>query len=208
MMPVNDKELARIRLRFIDLCKSFFLEQPDAEKLGRWRGIISALGNENINPGFDKAVRQMEVLLSRKNLHDLQQEYYRLFVDPFNKWLVHTSASFYEDGHAFGPTLVRYRDFLGRAGLRLQEDVHEADDSLVLLLDALASLIDREQKNPENSRNLEAELIHGYLLSLSRKFSKSLQENPEADFYRACSELLCRYIDMERGLFTETEAAA
>ncbi len=203
MMTTEDKELARIRLRFIDLFKSFFIAKPDAEKLGRWRGIIAALAEENIDPGFDQAVRNTGELLAKKNLKELKSEHYQLFVDPFNEHLIHTSASFYTDGHAFGSTLVRYRDFLQRAGIRLQEDIHDPDDSLVLLLDALATLIEREKEALNESRSHQAELIHHYLLPLCRDFSTSLLSNPVADFYTACGELLCRYMDMEKGLFPE-----
>ena len=203
MTAVEDKELARIRLRFIDLFKSFFIDKPDADKLGRWRGIISALIEENIDPAFDQAVRTMDDLLAKNNLSDLRQEHYQLFVDPFNEHLVHTSASFYRDGHAFGPTLIRYRDFLQEAGIKLHENVHEPDDSLVLILDTLATLIEREKVNIQESHNHQAILVNQFLLPLGLNFSAGLRENPEAVFYKACSELLCRYIDLEKGLFPE-----
>jgi len=203
MTAIEDKELARIRMRFIDLFKSFFIDKPDADKLGRWRGIISALIEENIDPAFDQAVRTMDDLLAKNNLSDLRQEHYQLFVDPFNEHLVHTSASFYRDGHAFGPTLIRYRDFLQEAGIKLHENVHEPDDSLVLILDTLATLIEREKVNIQESRNHQAILVNQFLLPLGLNFSAGLRENPEAVFYKACSELLCRYIDLEKGLFPE-----
>jgi len=203
MTAVEDKELARIRLRFIDLFKSFFIDKPDAEKLGRWRGIISALTEENIDPAFDHAVRTVDDLLAKNNLRDLRQEYYQLFVDPFNEYLVHTSASFYRDGHAFGPTLIRYRDFLQEAGIKLHEDVHEPDDSLVLILDALATLIEREEENRQESRKRQAVLINQYLLPLCLNFAAGLHNNPKAVFYKTCGELLCRYIDLEKGLLPE-----
>ncbi len=203
MTAVEDKELARIRLRFIDLFKSFFIDKPDAENLGRWRGIISALTEENIDPAFDQAVRTMDDLLAKNNLSDLRQEHYQLFVDPFNEHLVHTSASFYHDGHAFGPTLIRYRDFLREAGIKLQENIHEPDDSLVLILDALATLIEREKENLQECRKHQAVLVNQYLQPLCLNFAAGLHNNPEAVFYKTCGELLCRYIDLEKGLLPE-----
>ncbi|HHB77593.1 MAG TPA: hypothetical protein ENK84_13810 [Desulfobulbus sp.] len=203
MTAVDDKETTRIRLRFIDLFKSFFVDQPDAEKLGRWRGIISALIEENIDPAFDQAVRTIDELLAKNNLRDLRQEHYQLFVDPFGEHLVHTSASFYRDGHAFGPTLIQYRDFLQEAGIKLHEDVHEPDDSLVLILDALATLVEREQENLQESRRHQGVLVNHFLLPLCLDFTAGLRDNPEAVFYQACAELLCRYMDLEKGLFPE-----
>ena len=203
MTAMADRELIRIRLRFIDLFKSFFIDKPDAEKLGRWRGIISALTEENIDPAFDQAVRTMDDLLAKNNLSDLRQEHYQLFVDPFNEHLVHTSASFYRDGHAFGPTLIRYRDFLREAGIKLQENIHEPDDSLVLILDALATLIEREKENLQECRKHQAVLVNQYLQPLCLNFTAGLHNNPEAVFYKTCGELLCRYIDLEKGLLPE-----
>ena len=56
MDEMNDNDLVRIRLRFIDLAKSFFVEEPDAEKMSRWRGTFSALTKEQVSPRFDSAV--------------------------------------------------------------------------------------------------------------------------------------------------------
>ena len=207
MTATDDRELVRIRLRFIDLFKSFFVDKPDAEKLGRWRGIITALVREDIDPSFNRAVQTMDETLTSNNLRELQEEHYRLFVDPFNEHQVHTSASFYHDGHAFGPTLIRYRDFLQEAGIKLHEDVHEPDDSLVLLLDALATLIEREAENRHKSRNQQAVLLNRFLLPLGREFAKALRKNPEARFYTTCAELLWSYLELEKGLLPEPAAA-
>ena len=207
MTAMEDRELIRIRLRFIDLFKSFFVDKPDAEKLGRWRGIITALVREDIDPSFNQAVRTMDEVLTSNNLHELQAEHYHLFVDPFNEHQVHTSASFYQDGHAFGPTLIRYRDFLREAGIKLHDNVHQPDDSLVLLLDALATLIEREVENRQESRNQQAVLLNRFLLPLGRDFANALRQNPKALFYKTCAELLWSYLELEKGLLPEPVAA-
>jgi len=193
----EEHALHRTRLRLLDLLKSFFLTEPDAATLARWRGMISALMGENITPSFDQAVRDLHQALARASRREIEAEYYALFTDPFSPDLARTTLSAFVDGHGFGPTLVRYRDFLGRAGIALAQDVHEPEDSLVLMLDALATLIEEEKKGAAN-QELQAELIHWYLAPLAASFSSHLDQNGQACFYRHCAHLLHAYMDMEK----------
>jgi TorA maturation chaperone TorD len=195
----EERALNRSRLRLVDLLKSFFLAEPDAEILARWRGMISALMSENITPAFDQAVRDLHQALARASRQEIAGEFYALFTDPFSPDLALTTASAFLDGHGFGPTLVRYRDFLGRAGIALAEEIRDPDDSLVLMLDALATLIEAE-KNGESSQELQSELVHQFLAPVSARFRNHLEQNEQARFYRLCARLLHAYMDMEKEL--------
>ena len=81
MKELNDKDLILVRLRFIDLMKSFFISQPDAERLSRWRGTFAALIKDQVSPEIDSAARELNEQLISKKLEDLQDEYYALFTD-------------------------------------------------------------------------------------------------------------------------------
>ena len=200
----EERELIRTRLRFLDLLKSFFVKEPDAEAIARWRGMLSALTSQNITPAFDQAARDLHHHLMQANRQEIDAEYYTLFTDPFSPDLVPASASMYFDGHGFGPTLVRYRDFLGRAGVVLASEIRDPDDSLVLMLDALATLIEEQKKGTDNQA-LQAELVHNFLSPLAVMFSQHLEQNGQARFYRLCAHLLDAYMGMEKDLLPEPE---
>lgn len=111
MEDFSDKEVFRVRLRFVDLIKSFFQAEPDAENMSRWRGTFAALAKEQVNPIFDGAVQDICRMLNEKNLIDIQNEYYELFTNPFSKNQINIMASYYLDGRSFGQTLVSLRGF-------------------------------------------------------------------------------------------------
>lgn len=203
MNETYDRELILVRLRLVDLIKSFFQSQPDAEKMSRWRGMFSALSKEQINPLFDTAVREFSALLKQKNLADLEKEYYDLFIDPFSECQVNTMASWYLDGRSFGQTLVALRGMLREAGLERMEGVVDSEDSLVMMLDIFASLIEEEKKTDSDaSRQFQVRLLTEYLEPFSKMFSEAVEKNETAEFYITCCKLLRGYLDLEKGLVT------
>ena len=202
MDDLNERDLLRVRLRFLDLSKSFFLGEPDAEKISRWRGTFSALIQEQVSPGFDRAVKELSDALSSKSLKDLQDEYYNLFVNPFDGAPVNTCASFYFDGRSFGQSLVEIRGLLGESGLQKDESFTDPEDSLVVMLDTFASLVEEEKTNSgESVKQLQNRLLTEFLYPFSAKFCEALEENKEADFFAVCGRFLYEYLDLERSLF-------
>jgi len=201
MEELNERDLLRVRLRFLDLSKSFFLGEPDAEKISRWRGTFSALVKEQVSPGFDRIVKKLSGSLNSKNLKELQDEYYNLFVNPFEGTLVNTCASFYFDGRSFGQSLVEIRGLLNEAGLQKTGSVTEPEDSLVVMLDSFSSLVEEEKTNSEEVvKQLQRRLFTEFLYPFSTKFCEALRENKEADFFALCGIFLNEYLDLERGL--------
>ena len=195
-----DKQLARVRHRFLDLLKSFFVEEPDAEKMSRWRGTFAALTREKISPALDNAIQGLAIMLADKSLQNIKDEYYQLFVNPYSESQIETTVSSYMDGRNYGPSLAELRGFLLEAGLEKDKQITESEDSLVVMLDALATLIEDENGNSEVSRRHQDILLGRYLEPFAIKFVAALQENKEADFYAACGTFLNGYLDLEKGL--------
>lgn len=201
MNELSDKELVRIRLRFIDLIKSFFFEKPDAEKMGRWRGTFSALSQEQITPRFDNAVKEIAQMLNGKNLKDLQEEYYKLFTDPFDGCQLDTTASFYLNGRAYGQALVEIRELMKEVGITKNPTVTDPEDSLVVMLDTFASLLELEDtERADTAKKVQAKLLDDYLEPFTEKFEATLKDNKDADFYHLCTRVLSGYLDLEKGL--------
>lgn len=201
MNEINDTELIRVRLRFIDLVKSFFVEEPDAEKMSRWRGTFSALSQEQVSPRFDSAVQEISKALREKDLEELQTEYYNLFTDPFGDDQIESNASYYFNGRSYGEALVEIRALMDEAGFVKKEDVHEPEDSLVVMLDTFASLVEEEKKGAaEKVKPLQARLLGDFLEPFAEKFTAKLKENKQCDFYYLCCRVLGGYLDLEKSL--------
>ena len=199
MSASEEKQMLRIRLRLLDLLKSFFVQEPDAERMSRWRGIFTALAENRIQPELDEGVRQLQHLLEGKKLEDLKDEYYALFVDPYNEQPVELNASHYLDGKSFGPSLVQYRQLFKDAHLVKENDVTEPEDHLVLMLDALATLIEEEAET-EETKEQQTTLITEFLQPMALAMKKQLSTNTQASFYLSCAVFLNGYLDLEQGL--------
>lgn len=201
MDNMSERDLQRVRGRFVDLIKSFFVDSPDSEKLSRWRGTFIALKTEKINPKFDGAVRELAESLKSLTLDDLQQEYYELFLNPVGKNRVEMTASFHINGRSYDEMLVKIRGFMDKAGIHKDESVsHEPEDSLVIMLDSYGLLIDEETSRSDEAREMQGQLLAEFLIPGAEKISAALKENPEAHFYTLCGRFLCGYLELEKGL--------
>ena len=198
-METTDREIIIIRLRVIDLIKSFFIDKPDAELLSRWRGTFSALAKEQISPQLDKAVREVSSQLGEKSLEEIQDEYYSLFVDPFSEHLVNLLASHYFDGRNYGETLVHIREMFAAARVVTDSGVKEPEDSLVVMFDLLGTLIEME-KDGEQTGAAQQQLVINYLSPFMEKLGPVIKANPSADFYTAVAGFIVGYLDLEKGL--------
>ncbi len=197
---LSNTQLIHLRKRFFDLLKSFFIEEPDAEKMSRWRGTFAALTKERISPSLDSAIQRLNALLSDKSLQDLQEEYYQLFVNPFSDNQINITVSSYMDGHSYGPSLAKLRDFLQEAKLEKDTNFTSSEDSLVFMLDVLSTLIEEEKDDPDNARKYQGALISDFLGPFGHRFGTELKNNEIADFYEACGSFLNGYLDLEKGL--------
>lgn len=203
MEEMTEQELSRVRLRFIDIIKSFFIEEPDAEKMSRWRGIFTSLATETINSHFDASVKECVAYLSNKSLSDLEDEYYKLFVDPFSERHIATTASFYKDGRHHGETLANFRGLLVEASIVKDEAVIETEDSIAVMLDILSRFIEQETEGVQCARGYQTQLITEYLEPLVENIYKVLEADERAEFYASCGKFLKGYLDLERGLIME-----
>ena len=200
-MDMEEKEIRRVRLRLLDLLKSFFQEEPDAERMSRWRGTFSALTRESVNPLFDQGVRDILTYLQERTLEDLQQEHYKLFTDPFTDLGLPIAASYYLDGRTHEKTLVNLRSFLKKIEIARNERVTAPEDSLTVLLDIMTRLIEREnQQDKEVIQAAQEELLTKYLSPFSAGLSEAAEKNKFAEFYLACFQFFRGYLELEKGL--------
>jgi len=200
---ISDRDLSRVRLRFLDLLKSFFQDVPDSERLSRWRGIFAALDKEQISRQLDITIRELGELLAEKSLSQIKEEHYVLFTDPYSKQLLPLTATYYIDGKSFGPSLVNLREILKQAQLVKENKITEPEDSLPIMLDALATLIQEEQQESTPTRHLQDQLLQQFLIPTVKQMQERIKENAETGFYQKCIAFLNAYLALEQGLIEE-----
>ncbi len=199
MKELNDKDLILVRLRFIDLMKSFFISQPDAERLSRWRGTFAALVKDQVTPEIDRAARELNNQLTSKKLEDLQDEYYALFTDPFSENHINMMASHYIDGRNYGNTLIDLRQFLHDTAIKVDNSLGDSEDSLLVMLDILATLVEQE-KNGADTSFKQGELVNNFLLPCISHLAECAAENQSAHFFDGCIRFCRGYLHLEKSL--------
>jgi len=204
---LSDRDLCRVRLRFLDLLKSFFQDEPDAERLSRWRGIFAALTKEHINQSLDTAIRELGETLADKTLQEIKDEHYSLFVDPYSKKLLPLNAAYYLDGKSFGPSLADLREIMKQGQLVKNSSITDPEDSLPIMLDALITFIGEEKNGKEETRLLQNQLLQQFLIPGTKQIRTRINKIEDAEFYQKCIGFLDAYLELEQGLFeNETEA--
>ncbi len=178
------------------LAKSFFVPEPDEERLRVFREVLAKLPAVDFEP-FDRAVENLREALSRTSAKEMEEEFFRLFLDPFAEDRVALEASAYLDGKPFGPSLARLRGFLAKEGLAKGEEVKEPEDHLVLLLDFMEALIG-DGKDLISQR----ELFYNYLRPCVAGVAKSLREK-EAGLFQAVADFLEGLLALEERFLSE-----
>lgn len=195
----KDKDIIRVRLRFIDLNKSFFAEPPDAERLSRWRGIFYALADTSISPRIDKAVQLIKHHLAIDRLQDLRHEFTRLFSDNYRNGALSLAASAYLDGIIYQDTRSEVRAFLADTGGRTYAPTDDGEDTLVVLLDFLATLI-RDEKDGFDTRSAQTLLVTDFLVPFVKLLEDAARISDSAAFYRDCISFTGGYLELEQHL--------
>jgi TorA maturation chaperone TorD len=81
------------------------------------------------------------------------------------------------------------------------EGVSLPEDSLVVMLDTFASLVEEEKSGGgEKIRRLQGRLLEEFLEPFTEKFTATLKNNEHADFYYLCCRILGGYLDLEKSL--------
>lgn len=200
---LTDRDLGRIRLRFLDLLKSFFQDEPDAERLSRWRGIFAALAKERVAQHLDTTIRQLGETLADKSLQQIKDEYYTLFVDPYSKHLLPLTASSYIDGKSYGPSLAAFREIMKQGQLIKESRITDPEDSLPIMLDALITLINEEKQGSIQTRHLQDQLLQQFLIPTVKHIKERISNNTDTEFYQKCVAFLDAYLELEQGLIEE-----
>lgn len=193
----NDKNIIRVRLRFIDLIKSFFTEPPDAERFSRWRGMFYALAESCVSPRLDEAVQLIKHRLTTDRLQDLQREFNRLFGDSDSNGSLSLAASVHLDGLMYQDTRAAVRAFFADAGGRTYAPATGGEDSLVLLLDFLATLI-RDEKDGYDTASGQALLVTEFLVPFVKQLEDAARHHDSAAFYRDCISFTGGYLELEQ----------
>ncbi len=200
--PAPESEAGTIRqtrVFFYEFLKSFFVEPPTPVRIAGWREVATALAREAPPSPFREAARRLARVLAAAGAEDLADEYHALFVDPFNPGQLNWNLSYYRDGRNFGPSLVEIRSLMAAGGLVKEDDFKEPEDSLPVLLDLVARLIEGEadaENGPAVAR-LQGRLRRDFLQPLAEGMQRRLQEPAGIHLYPAVLELIAAWLNLE-----------
>lgn len=197
----ENSAIRKVRGFFYDLSKSFFLEEPNQEKVDCWQEIIAPLAAETPNVLLAEATRQLSLALIDLDAATIKNEYYDFFVNPFSHRLVNWTSSYYDNGRNFGRKLVKIRQFMAKQGLVKEEEFKEPEDSLPVLMDLMARLIEMENE-PENSvAEAQQQLLQEFLIPLAGDIHRQLRADENARFYPLCAEFLEAWLQLDKSYF-------
>jgi TorA maturation chaperone TorD len=200
---LTERDLIRVRLRFLDILKSFFQGKPDAETLSRWRGIFAALEGETVSHALDGAIRKLGALLTERSLSQIQDEHYRLFVDPYSADLLPLNASYYRDGKSFGPSLAVLREIMKQGRIVKEAGISEPEDALPLMLDTFIALIAEEIRGEQDTSVLQSKLLRQFLIPSTTQIQARIVAQDGVTFYQQCFKFLQAYLELENRLLKE-----
>lgn len=200
-IPQENTAIRQVRSFFYDLAKSFFLEEPDQEKIDRWQEIMNPLGTEAPSMALAEAARQLSLALVEVNLPAIKNEYYDFFVNPFSHQLVSWTVSASINGRNFGPKLVEIRQLMAEQGLVKESEFKEPEDSLPVLLDLMARLIEMEDELGDGGIAAQRQVLQEFLLPLNTHLHRRLQAGGGAGFYARCADFLQAWLQLDEGYF-------
>lgn len=200
---LTERDLGRIRLRFLDILKSFFQAPPDSETLSRWRGIFTALEGKSVTQSLDVAIHGIGEVLIARTLSQIQDEFYRLFVDPYSKDTLPLNATYYLDGKSFGPSLAELREIMKQGRVIKETDISEPEDALPVMLDTLMALITDEIQGNLDARALQNTLLQEFLIPTTKQIREQIQKRTDVIFYQQCTGFLSAYLELEQSLIEE-----
>ncbi|KAA0258113.1 hypothetical protein FHQ18_06865 [Deferribacter autotrophicus] len=199
-------EIDDTRVFLYDLLKSFFVDEPNEKIYSEWIAIFDKFKRDNleINDHYEKMLSYFLEVFQNYNLDKLKNEYYELFVNPFNDNLINLNASYYLDGKNFGETLVKLRGFIWDKGLEKDENLKEPEDSIIFMSDVMIYLI----KNMEDDKvkygyNIQKDYFETFLEPFFDLFSKALKNHESAYFYACCGMYLDFLTNLEKSYLNE-----
>lgn len=124
----------------------------------------------------------------------LDDEYHALFIGlgrgevvPFGSW--------YLTGFLMGRSLARLRTDLKRLGLERDQDVHEPEDHISALLEAMRLL---SEANGGRTLAVQRDFFDAHLAPWVERFMRDVQRARSAVFYSAVAQLGERFIVLEK----------
>lgn len=123
----------------------------------------------------------------------LDIEYHALFIG-LGRGEIMPFATWYLTGFLMGRPLVRLRQDLRRLGLEREDDVHEPEDHIAALFEAMALL-----SGPEGSSlAAQREFFTAHLAGWVERFMQDLRAAQSARFYKAVGAFGERFIVLEK----------
>jgi TorA maturation chaperone TorD len=186
---LDDVDLARARgYRLL----SHLIAKPPTrtllDQVGRISGDVSPLGMAWI--ALADAARSTSEA-------EAGEEYFKLLVG-VGRGEVLPYASFYLAGFLHERPLSAVRADLARLGIERRDGIHEPEDNIATLFDAMAGMIDGTYNTPQSDQDA---FFVAHIKPWAQRLFADIAVAPSAKFYRAVADVGSHWIDLETRAF-------
>ena len=189
-------ELIRMRILLYDLAKSLFVREPDMETCRKWKTIFGTFARMDALPELSSASENINEILDKKGCKGVLMEYHELFIDPYSKNHLNTTASWHADGRNYGPSLASVRQLMDEAGVEKDRGYPEPEDSVEVLMDTMIRLMSHTEAEGENL-DIQQRMFRDFILPLVQSLNQRMEQLHGFPFYRACASFLDAWLQIE-----------
>lgn len=178
-----------LRSRVYGLLGRLFADVPPAEIVEPLRGLDVDPADGPLAEGWCGLAESARAV----DAEALDIEYHALFIG-LGRGEVMPFATWYLTGFLMGRPLVKLRRDLRALGLERERDVHEPEDHIAALFEAMALL-----SGPDGgSFAAQREFFNAHLASWVERFMQDLQGAPSARFYKSVGTFGERFMVLEK----------
>lgn len=170
---------------------------PDAALLSSLAHMPTAEQDET---DLGDALRRLSGASVAANEQDVQQEFAELFLGA-EAAQVYPYGSVHQSGYFMGSSLAALRTDLGRLGLATRNTVHEPEDHLAALCEAMRFLLSGEASGGSTSLETQAQFFIRHIAPWYAAFTDQLERAPAARYYRSVAHFARAFFDLESRSF-------
>lgn len=196
-----ETQIKNTRTYFYTLIKETFIKEPDESYFNMMKDLVKNLkttGEEFDNLRF--ITDAFGEIFQNYTLDDLEEEYNRIFIDPFNDNLLNLTACYYIDGKNLGKTLAEIREFIWNMNLVKDEKIFHSEDSVGFLCDIMVYLIENACIETQTT------FFERFIEPFFSRFAKALKENELSNYYACFGELINFVLNTEKSFLEESKS--
>lgn len=151
------------------------------------------------------AWRTFIALSATVNEQDVYDEFMEIFLG-VEAAQVYPYGSVHQSGYFMGSSLAGLRTDLSRLGLAPRSTVHEPEDHIAALCEAMRFMLSDGCNGASTSLETQAQFFRSHIAPWYGAFTDQLERAPSANYYRSVARFARAFFDVESSSFAPLEA--